>query len=95
MREEIEQFGDGWVSSLDKLPLLDSFLRESARLNPSDSSECLPRGSQCLGSAVLVLLTDALKSQYRSVGKFSAPTPSRMARDLSWETGLAFHNVLC
>ncbi|KAI4098829.1 MAG: hypothetical protein L6R37_006283 [Teloschistes peruensis] len=37
MREEIEQFGDGWVSSLDKLPLLDSFLRESARLNPSDS----------------------------------------------------------
>lgn len=39
LREELAQTGGEFWNCLDSLPLLDSFLKESARLNPSDSSE--------------------------------------------------------
>jgi cytochrome P450 len=37
LREELASAPDGWLSSLNDLPLLDSFLKESTRLSPSDS----------------------------------------------------------
>ena len=37
LRREKEVQGHAWSGSLDQMPLLDSFLKESARLNPSDS----------------------------------------------------------
>ena len=37
LRKELGRHGDQWPRYVDDLPLLDSFLKESARLNPSDS----------------------------------------------------------
>ncbi|CRG87276.1 Ent-kaurene oxidase [Talaromyces islandicus] len=37
LRDELASAPDGWLSSLNNLPLLDSFLKESTRLSPSDS----------------------------------------------------------
>lgn len=40
MRKEIEeQTKDGWDGAVDRMELLDSFLKESSRLNPSDSGK--------------------------------------------------------
>ena len=41
LRKGLAQTEGEWWNSLDSLPFLDSFLRESARLNPSDSSRYL------------------------------------------------------
>jgi len=37
LRDEIATLSGDWESAVSKLPLLDSFLKESARLSPSDS----------------------------------------------------------
>lgn len=37
LRDELASIPGDWWSSLNDLPLLDSFLKESARLSPSDS----------------------------------------------------------
>ena len=43
LRQEIESMQQaGWKEDYEKLPLLDSFLKESARLNPIECSKIPP-----------------------------------------------------
>ena len=39
LRKELSESSGEWWNCLDNLPLLDSFLKESARFHPSDSSK--------------------------------------------------------